>query len=76
MDLKQLYKNEICPICEQTLIFNNDHSKVNCKDKGCRFNMEQVYKDYPIVGNYDIDPEIFSLMILELIKYSSDDEAE
>jgi hypothetical protein len=36
--------------------------------------MHEVYKDYPIIGDYDINPEIFEPEILELIKYSIEDE--
>lgn len=43
MDLRNLYKNKLCPICHKGLIFSNDYTKVNCEDVKCAFNHSVIH---------------------------------
>ncbi len=39
-----------------------------------KLEMLKVYKDYPLVGDYDVDPNIFKPEIIELIKQRVEDD--
>lgn len=42
LDLRTIYRNNVCPVCNDGLIFNNDYTKANCKNSKCNFNKECI----------------------------------
>lgn len=52
------------------------HCNNKCERKCvfCQTSLECDNKAYPIVGDYEVNPEIFDADILEIVKFSIEDE--
>ncbi len=46
VDLRLIYNDEFCPVCNQQLTYNSDYTKINCVKPWCEFNTEYITEVY------------------------------